>query len=1027
MTAPAEGGTITNTATVASATLDLLPDNNTGSVDTTVTPVADLSLTKSVDDGTPNVGDDVVFTVTVTNSGPSTATGVEVSDPLPAGYQYVSHTGGAYNQGNGAWTVGTVTTATPQTLQITATVKKNGDYTNFAQVSAATEIDPDSTPNNNTASECPTPTEDDAACASTVPVPTADLQVTISDGSTSATAGSTRVTYTVVVTNHGPSDVAGASLSVDLPADLLSPLWRCAVTSGVGACHQQGGGADLSTTLDLDSDAVATVTLSGWVAAGALGVACGSDRCLSAAAQVAPPPGTTDPGTYANSATDGDTVLTFTTGLSVVKTNDLDALSRGQAFSYSIRVANAGPSDSTTVSLQDAFPGSLQGHPDCGGATPCWRCAEAPALTSLDREVEGTGGVQGLEGARAAALSPDGAHLYATGESDDAVVVFSRVTTHGGGSPFGSLAYLETQTGLNGASGVAVSPDGSSVYVASTVADSVTVFGRATSGGTFGRLTLLETHTDTDAGVDGLDGASAVAVSPDGAHVYVAASAEGEVAVFSRAADGRLTFEEVVASTSLGGVTGLAFSPQGNHLYAAARTADRVVALARTTDPTSTSFGLLTVVGAYPAAGVDGARSVTVTPDGAHVLAVGSESTTHVLVVFSRSSDGSLAEAKRYTESISGAAAVRASPDGLAIAVAARDSSSVNLYSRNATTGDLALLQTLTEAAVDGLGGARGLAFDPLGAQLYVAGETDFALVALDVSAGSDCPPSGTGNIDLSGLVVPAGATLDLTALVKVKTDASGQICNTATVPGASPSTSTDCDDVVLATDLAVSKSNGQAISIPGEETTYTITVANSGTLNVAGATVADSFPIWDGSSVTAGFESGSVSWQCVPSGQACCTSGTTSCGSSSAPITGSGDISRAVDLPPGSSLTFTATGRVHPRATGTLVNQAQVSAPAGVTDPNPANNSASDSDTLDPQADLSVRKQHGVPTTTVTYTITVSNAGPSAWSGPRSRTPSRPGCPGSPGPAAPAPARAAPQPAAAASPTRSTCSPPGP
>ena len=58
---------------------------------------ADLSIAKSVDDTTPDVGDNVVFTLTVTNNGPSASTGFTVSDALPAGYTYVSDNGATSN------------------------------------------------------------------------------------------------------------------------------------------------------------------------------------------------------------------------------------------------------------------------------------------------------------------------------------------------------------------------------------------------------------------------------------------------------------------------------------------------------------------------------------------------------------------------------------------------------------------------------------------------------------------------------------------------------------------------------------------------------------------------------------------------------------------------------------------------------------------------------------------------------------------------------------------------------------------
>ena len=58
---------------------------------------------------TPNVGDTVTFTVTLSNKGPNAATNVQVSDPLPAGLLLVSATPsqGVYDSGSGLWTVGT--------------------------------------------------------------------------------------------------------------------------------------------------------------------------------------------------------------------------------------------------------------------------------------------------------------------------------------------------------------------------------------------------------------------------------------------------------------------------------------------------------------------------------------------------------------------------------------------------------------------------------------------------------------------------------------------------------------------------------------------------------------------------------------------------------------------------------------------------------------------------------------------------------------------------------------------------------
>jgi 6-phosphogluconolactonase (cycloisomerase 2 family) len=94
--------------------------------------------------------------------------------------------------------------------------------------------------------------------------------------------------------------------------------------------------------------------------------------------------------------------------------------------------------------------------------------------------------------------------------------------------------------GLFGARSAAVSPDGAHVYVASGLRDSLAVFARDPADG---RLAFVEGHRDGVEGVDGLADARQVVVSPDGAHVYVASAGDPGVAVFARdPATGQLAF-----------------------------------------------------------------------------------------------------------------------------------------------------------------------------------------------------------------------------------------------------------------------------------------------------------------------------------------------------------------------------------------------------------------------------------------------------------------------------------------------------
>ena len=108
---------------------------------------ADLSVTKAVDNPTPNVGDDVHFTVTVTNAGVDPATGVTLLDALPDGLAYVrSDAGvGAYDSGTGIWDVGDLAVQQTATLTITAKSTNDTPLTNVVEVQTLDQQDPDPT------------------------------------------------------------------------------------------------------------------------------------------------------------------------------------------------------------------------------------------------------------------------------------------------------------------------------------------------------------------------------------------------------------------------------------------------------------------------------------------------------------------------------------------------------------------------------------------------------------------------------------------------------------------------------------------------------------------------------------------------------------------------------------------------------------------------------------------------------------------------------------------------------------------
>ena len=86
-------------------------------------PIVDLAIEKSVDDSSPAEGATIEYTIALQNLGPDGASGVEVTDSLPAGVTFVSSsaTQGSYDDGAGLWTVGSIAAAAADTLTITAT------------------------------------------------------------------------------------------------------------------------------------------------------------------------------------------------------------------------------------------------------------------------------------------------------------------------------------------------------------------------------------------------------------------------------------------------------------------------------------------------------------------------------------------------------------------------------------------------------------------------------------------------------------------------------------------------------------------------------------------------------------------------------------------------------------------------------------------------------------------------------------------------------------------------------------------
>lgn len=239
---------LTNNAEITAVDqFDSNPNNNED--DAVLDPnIADLSLTKTVSDTTPDQNQQITYTITIENDGPQDATNIAVTDVLPAGLTFVSSAPsvGTYNQATGVWTIPSLTNGSSATLQVTATVTTSTVKVNTAQVTAADQFDIDSTPNNNNANE------DDQASATVTPN-ISDLSVTKTVSNTTPDFGS-NVTYTVTLSNAGPAGATDVTLLDLLPAGVT----YVSSTPSVGTYNQVTG---IWTVPTLASGASATLQI----------------------------------------------------------------------------------------------------------------------------------------------------------------------------------------------------------------------------------------------------------------------------------------------------------------------------------------------------------------------------------------------------------------------------------------------------------------------------------------------------------------------------------------------------------------------------------------------------------------------------------------------------------------------------------------------------------------------------------------------------------------------------------------------
>lgn len=319
---------------------DTNPSNNVSS-DPTLIPSADLAVVKSINTASPSVGEQVVYTIVVTNYGPSDATNARLTDVLPAALAFDGYTAsqGTYDSTTGVWSIGSLAKGISARLSLEATVKAGAPdgatITNTTSGLASDQFDPF--------------TGNDSGSISAHVRYATDLQIQKSHSGSFFIGGSG--SFSLVVTNTGSAPAAGTVTVTDdlslAQADGLTPTaasgngWTCSITGKLVTCTHPNSapgllpGASLSPislTVDVSPDLVpGSKTNTASVSFSGSGINSASDRVS----------------------------LEYSCDLGVEKSASVSEAPAGAPVTYTVTVTNAGPSGATNVQLTDNLPAGL--------------------------------------------------------------------------------------------------------------------------------------------------------------------------------------------------------------------------------------------------------------------------------------------------------------------------------------------------------------------------------------------------------------------------------------------------------------------------------------------------------------------------------------------------------------------------------------------------------------------------------------------------------------------------------------------
>jgi gliding motility-associated-like protein/uncharacterized repeat protein (TIGR01451 family) len=334
---PAYSGALSNTATAAADTTTV-----TSTVHTLVHQKAGLEIVTSGPSSI-TAGQNIEYTLAVSNQGPSDAHNLLITDQVPPQVQQVSWTASA--SGKGARITGN-NSGTGNNIAVSGHLAATAD--NRINVTINGRIDPSftGTLRNVAAVAAGDSTPVYSAAVATTVIRQTGLLISKSAPATAKPNDS--ITYIIRVGNAGPSNALEALITDRIPDGIGNISWTAATTGSAGINRGSSGqGRDISVSANIPAgpDNMVTITVTGRVLSRFSGL-------LKNVAGVKP---------LSGPAIMSDTCITAVkpiADIQVLKSGPATTLP-GSSISYTIQVSNAGPGNADTVTVTDIVPAAI--------------------------------------------------------------------------------------------------------------------------------------------------------------------------------------------------------------------------------------------------------------------------------------------------------------------------------------------------------------------------------------------------------------------------------------------------------------------------------------------------------------------------------------------------------------------------------------------------------------------------------------------------------------------------------------------